>query len=267
MRWDTLGYDYCWNSIMQTASPNPYFCISIIVIVTSWWKQLLHLSSAADLWWCVFTFMSWRSELSGHFLKKSFLFVEPSSSRLTVIGTTVSELWQQRCDWLRECLIITTLPDLYSPSLSPFACRAATQTWTKITGSHEDAHTVRAPATLRLLLHLRGQNRALVYLQPLIFSSLSHLISSVNCQQPFPDTRVKQIMYSSVYYDNLLSSLSLISCVCLSCLLFSAGAWLLHTEQKQRISPAWPFTFHAGCLHANHMLFTLMHSVYMLARH
>lgn len=181
------------------------------------------------------------------------------------------------CDWhdcfgamtaaMREYLIITTLADLYSPSLGPFACRAATQTWTKITGSHEDAHAVRAPATLRLLLHLRGQNRALVYLQPLIFSSLSHLISSVNCQQPFPDTRVKQIMYSSVYYDNLLSSLSLISCVCLSCLLFSAGAWLLHTEQKQRISPAWPFTFHAGCLHANHMLFTLMHSVYMLARH
>lgn len=86
MRWDTLGYDYCWNSIMQTASPNPYFCISIIVIVTSWWKQLLHLSSAADLWWCVFTFMSWRSELSRHFLKKSFLFVEPSSSRFN-------------CDW------------------------------------------------------------------------------------------------------------------------------------------------------------------------
>lgn len=154
MRWDTLGYDYCWNSIMQTASPNPYFCISIIVIVTSWWKQLLHLSSAADLWWCVFTFMSWRSELSRHFLKKSFLFVELSSSRLTVIGTTVSELWQQRCDWLREYLIITTLADLYSPSLGPFACRAATQTWTKITGSHEDAHTVRATCHLTLVVAL-----------------------------------------------------------------------------------------------------------------
>ena len=142
-----------YNLIIFTKSFSLFF-ISVIIMVTNWWKKLLHLCLAADLWWRVF--MSWCSELSRHFLKKSFLFVEPSSSRLTVIGTTVSELWQQRCDWLREYLIITTLADLYSPSLGPFACRAATQTWTKITGSHEDAHTVRAPATLRLLLHLRG---------------------------------------------------------------------------------------------------------------
>lgn len=96
------------------------FLISIIVVVTTWWKICLHLSLGTDLW-CVS--ILWRSEPSRHFLRKCILFAVLLLSCLSAISAD---------GWLTEYLIICTPADLgyidFNPTFCTFFC-CGTYTW------------------------------------------------------------------------------------------------------------------------------------------